>query len=44
MLAEGGPVENYVTMRGNGRTVEIGAFLSPDERLDLYRELMQLLG
>ncbi len=33
---EGGPVENYVTPRGNNRTVEIGAFLSPDERQEMY--------
>jgi len=36
---KGGPVENYVTLTGNGRTVEIGAFLSPDERQALYGEL-----
>lgn len=35
----GGPVENYVTLRGAGRKVEIGAFLSDDERVDLYGEL-----
>lgn len=35
----GGPVPNYVTLRGNGREVEIGAFLSEDERKDLYHEL-----
>ncbi|MEE9389230.1 MAG: DUF2244 domain-containing protein [Paracoccaceae bacterium] len=37
----GGPVENYVTLRGNDRTVEIGAFLSADERLTLYVELQR---
>jgi uncharacterized membrane protein len=35
----GGPVPNYVTLRGNGREVEIGAFLSEDERKELYHEL-----
>ena len=35
----GGPVENYLTLRGNDRTVEIGAFLSPDERRELSTEL-----
>lgn len=30
--AQGGPVENYLTMRGAGREVELGAFLSPQER------------
>ncbi|MAY86495.1 MAG: hypothetical protein CML02_07260 [Pseudooceanicola sp.] len=34
-----GPVPNYVTLTGNGRTVEIGAFLSEDERVALYHEL-----
>ena len=35
----GGPVPNYVTMKGDGREVEIGAFLSEDERKALYQEL-----
>ncbi len=34
-----GPVPHYVTLRGGGREVEIGAFLSEDERIALYREL-----
>lgn len=33
------PVENYLTLRGNGRTVEFGAFLTPDERVELHEEL-----
>lgn len=41
---EGGPVENYITLRGNGRTVEIGAFLSPEERTELYGELCRWVG
>jgi uncharacterized membrane protein len=36
---EGGPVPHYVTLRGMGREVEIGAFLSEDERVSLYDEL-----
>jgi uncharacterized membrane protein len=40
---KGGPVPNYVTLRGNNREVEIGAFLSDDERLDLYAELGRYL-
>lgn len=36
---KGGPVPNYVTLRGNGREVEIGAFLSENERKSLYQEL-----
>ena len=35
----GGPVENYLTLKGGGREVEIGAFLSPDERLRLRETL-----
>ncbi len=35
----GGPVPNYVTLKGGGREVELGAFLSEDERKALYAEL-----
>jgi len=38
-----GPVPNYVTLRGGGREVEIGAFLSEDERKALYEDLNQAL-
>ncbi|MEM8631404.1 MAG: DUF2244 domain-containing protein [Pseudomonadota bacterium] len=38
-----GPVPNYVTLSGNGREVEIGAFLSEDERQDLYADLQDTL-
>jgi uncharacterized membrane protein len=34
-----GPVPNYVTLRGMGREVEIGAFLSEEERMDLFDDL-----
>lgn len=43
LRAEGGPVENYLTLRGSGREVELGAFLSPEERLELYHELKSVL-
>ncbi|MCB1340861.1 MAG: DUF2244 domain-containing protein [Pseudooceanicola sp.] len=33
------PVENYLTLSGGNREVEIGAFLSPEERLALREEL-----
>ena len=36
-----GPVPHYVTLKGMGRVVEIGAFLSEDERIDLYDELQR---
>ena len=39
-----GPVANYITLTGNGREVELGAFLSEDERKALYGELEHLLG
>ncbi|MCX7287809.1 MAG: DUF2244 domain-containing protein [Rhodobacterales bacterium] len=35
----GGPVPNYLTLKGENREVELGAFLSEEERIDLYREL-----
>ena len=35
----GGPVENYITLQGGPREVEIGAFLSADERIELHHEL-----
>ncbi len=37
----GGPVPFYVTLQGAGRTVEIGRFLSEDERKSLYDELVR---
>ena len=40
----GGPVANYITLTGNGREVEIGAFLSEDERPALYSELSGFLA
>ena len=41
---EGGPVENYLTLKGAGREIELGAFLSPEERLALHGELSRWLG
>lgn len=32
-------VERYLTLRGAGRTIELGAFLTPDERVELAEEL-----
>ncbi|GGH30123.1 Uncharacterized membrane protein [Cribrihabitans marinus] len=34
-----GPVPYYVTLNGSGREVEIGAFLSEEERRSLYDDL-----
>lgn len=39
----GGPVEQYVTLRGAGREVEIGAFLSVEERKALFADLSNRL-
>lgn len=38
-----GPVPQYVTLRGEGREVEIGAFLSEAERIALYDDLQRNL-
>lgn len=38
-----GPIPHYVTLKGKGREVEIGAFLSEDERVALYDELQRAL-
>lgn len=39
----GGPVKDYITLKGGGREVEIGAFLSEDERPLLYDDLTRAL-
>ena len=36
---KGGPVPNYITLRGGDREVELGAFLDAEERANLYNEL-----
>lgn len=41
---KGGPVEEYLTLTGGGREVELGAFLTPDERVALHLELGGLLS
>lgn len=38
------PVEKYLTLRGAGREVELGAFLSPDEREALHGDLLKALA
>ena len=43
MYPTGGPVAFYVTLKGNGREVEIGSFLSEDERKVLIGELKDAL-
>jgi uncharacterized membrane protein len=38
-LLDGERVEKYLTLEGNGREIELGAFLSPGERQTLYDAL-----
>lgn len=38
-----GPVPDYLTLTGAGRTIELGAFLSPEERVALYDDLRPYL-
>ena len=40
---KGGPVDNYLTLRGGDREVEIGSFLDAKERLALYEELRRAI-
>jgi uncharacterized membrane protein len=39
-----GPVPQYLTLRGAGREVELGAFLSEGERLQLHADLQRRLA
>lgn len=39
LVQEGGPVDNYLTLIGSDREIELGAFLSPEERAALKGEL-----
>ena len=43
-LRDDGPVEQYLTLKGNGREIELGAFLSPEERIDLFHDLSKALN
>jgi uncharacterized membrane protein len=40
----GGPVPNYLTLKAEGREVELGAFLSENERIALQDELRVALA
>ncbi len=42
--ATGGPVPNYLTLKGEGREVELGAFLSEEERVALEDELQDRIA
>jgi uncharacterized membrane protein len=39
-----GTVEDYLTLEGGPRSVELGAFLTPEERRDLRERLLRVLG
>ncbi len=39
-----GPVPQYLTLKGAGREVELGAFLTPQERMQLHDELSDALA
>ncbi|MFO1106394.1 MAG: DUF2244 domain-containing protein [Amaricoccus sp.] len=43
-LSDEGPVERYLTLKGGGREIELGAFLSPWEREKLHRDLLDALA
>ena len=43
-LLENARIEKYLTLKGNGREIELGAFLSPPEREALHAELCKALG
>lgn len=38
-----GKIENYLTLKGNGREIELGAFLSPEERVALRDDVERAL-
>lgn len=43
ILHENARIEKYLTLRGAGREIELGTFLSPDERVALHGELCSWL-
>lgn len=42
-LRDDAKLEKYLTLEGGGREIELGAFLSPAEREDLYRQICAAL-
>lgn len=44
LTEKGGPVEQYLTLSGGGREVELGGFLSPEERVQLHEDLHRVLA
>ena len=37
-------LKNYLTLVGKGRHIELGAFLSPDERIELKDKIQNALA
>ena len=37
-------LKNYLTLAGKGRHIELGAFLSPDERIELRDKIQNALA
>ena len=42
-LYSNGPVESYLTLKGNGKEVELGSFLTPEERINLKKIIDETL-
>ena len=40
---ESGPVDKYLTLKGNGREIELGSFLSPEEREKIYSQIKRII-
>ena len=43
-LYNNGPVESYLTLKGNGKEVELGSFLTPEERINLKKIIDETLS
>ena len=43
LYKESGPVDKYLTLKGNGREIELGSFLSPEEREKIYSQLKPII-
>ena len=43
LYKENGPVDKYLTLKGNGREIELGSFLSPEEREKIYSLLKRII-
>ncbi|MFV0385014.1 DUF2244 domain-containing protein [Paracoccus sp. (in: a-proteobacteria)] len=39
-----GPVEDYLTLTDGNREIELGAFLTPEERRDLHHQILRRLA